>query len=361
MKRRLLSLVLCILLAAAAGVMVSCSGSDGSTTIYVKNWGEYMSLGEDEMMNVNEEFTKQTGIRVKYTTYETNEQLYTMLSTGSTEIDVVFPSDYMAGRMVEEGMLAELDFDHIPNYDLIDSQFKNLQYDPENKYTVPYLWGTVGIFYNTTMVDPEDVEDLSWDLLWNEKYAGKILMFDNPRDAFAIAEAKLGYSLNTTDESELWASYEELLKQKKLLQAYVMDQVFSKMATGEATIAPYYAGDGIVMLEENEDIAFGFPKEAVNQFVDVVCIPKNSKNKEAAEQYINFLCSTEAALANAEAVGYATPQTEARAELDPEVRDDPMFYPPQEILDNTEIFMTLPKKVNQLMDDLWIKLKISRG
>jgi len=211
------------------------------------------------------------------------------------------------------------------------------------------------------VVDPEDVENLSWDLLWNEKYAGKILMFDNPRDAFAIAEAKLGYSLNTTDESELWASYEELLKQKKLLQAYVMDQVFSKMATGEAAIAPYYAGDGIVMLEENEDIAFGFPKETVNQFVDVVCIPKNSKNKEAAEQYINFLCSTETALANAEAVGYATPQAEAQAELDPEVRDDPMFYPPQEILDNTEIFMTLPKTVNKLMDDLWIKLKISRN
>jgi spermidine/putrescine transport system substrate-binding protein len=357
----LLSLLLCILLAAAAGVMASCSGGDGSTTLYVKNWGEYMSLGEDEMMNVNEEFTKQTGIQVKYTTYETNEQLYTMLSTGSTEIDVIFPSDYMAGRMVEEGMLAELDFDRIPNYGLLDSRFKNLQYDPENKYTVPYLWGTVGIFYNTTMVDPEDVENLSWDLLWNEKYAGKILMFDNPRDAFAIAEAKLGYSLNTTDESELWASYEELLKQKKLLQAYVMDQVFSKMATGEAAIAPYYAGDGIVMLEENEDIAFGFPKETVNQFVDVVCIPKNSKNKEAAEQYINFLCSTETALANAEAVGYATPQAEAQAELDPEVRDDPMFYPPQEILDNTEIFMTLPKTVNKLMDDLWIKLKISRN
>ena len=248
MKRRLLSLLLCILLAAAAGVMASCSGGDGSTTLYVKNWGEYMSLGEDEMMNVNEEFTKQTGIQVKYTTYETNEQLYTMLSTGSTEIDVIFPSDYMAGRMVEEGMLAELDFDRIPNYGLLDSRFKNLQYDPENKYTVPYLWGTVGIFYNTTMVDPEDVENLSWDLLWNEKYAGKILRFDNPRDAFAIAEAKLGYSLNTTDESELWASYEELLKQKKLLQAYVMDQVFSKMATGEAAIAPYYAGDGLSLI-----------------------------------------------------------------------------------------------------------------
>ncbi len=361
MKRKLLSLLLCMVLAASTGIMASCSSDDGKTTIYVKNWGEYMSLGEDEMMNVNDEFTRQTGIQVKYTTYETNEQLYTMLSTGSTEIDVIFPSDYMIGRMIEENMLAELDFDQIPNYELIDEQFKNLDYDPQNQYTVPYLWGTVGIFYNTTMVAPEDVEDLSWDLLWNEKYAGKILMFDNPRDAFAIAEAKLGYSLNTTSDEEIQAAYEELKKQKPLLQAYVMDQVFSKMATGEAAIAPYYAGDGIVMLEENEDIAFAFPKETVNQFVDAVCIPKSSKNKEAAEQYINFLCSTEVALANAEAVGYATPQTEAKEELDPEIRDDPMFYPPEEVLEQTEIFQTLPKTTNKLMDDLWIKLKISRN
>jgi len=320
-----------------------------------------MSLGEDEMMNVNDEFTRQTGIEVKYTTYETNEQLYTMLSTGSTEIDVIFPSDYMAGRMVQEGMLAKLDFSQIPNFSLIDDQFKNLQYDPNHEYTVPYLWGTVGLFYNTKMVDPEDVENLSWNLLWNPKYAGKILMFDNPRDAFAIAEAKLGYSLNTTDETQIRTTYEELLKQKPLLQAYVMDQVFSKMATGEAAIAPYYAGDGIVMLDENEDIAFGFPKEAVNQFVDVVCIPKSSKNKDAAEKYINFLCSTDVALANAEAVGYATPQKEAKQELDPEISEDPMFYPPQEVLDHTEIFQTLPRTVSKLMDDLWIKLKISRN
>lgn len=359
MKNKLLSLILCIALIAVLGVLPACSTSDESTTIYVKNWGEYMSLGEDEMMHVNEEFTKQTGIKVNYTTYETNEQLYTLLSNGSTKIDVIFPSDYMIGRMIEEDMLAELNFDNIPNYELIDDQFKGLNYDPENKYTVPYLWGTVGIFYNTTMVDPEDVEDLSWDLLWNEKYAGQILMFDNPRDAFAIAEAKLGYSLNTTDEEEIQAAYEELKKQKPLLQGYVMDQVFSKMATGEAAIAPYYAGDGIVMLEENEDIAFGFPKETINEFVDAVCIPKTSTNQEAAEKYINFLCSTEVALANAEAVGYATPHTEAKELLVPEIRDDPMFYPSQEILDKTEIFETLPLDTNKLMDDLWIELKIS--
>ena len=358
LKKKLLALVLCFSLIGAASFLASCASTGEETvTINVWNWGEYISNGEDGTLDVNEEFTKRTGIKVNYQVYQTNEELYTMMKMDSSNMDVVIPSDYMIGKMINEGMLEKLNFDNIPNYKYIDPEFQNLEYDPTNEYSVPYTWGTVGIFYNTTMVDEEDVKDLSWDLLWNEKYAGKILMFDNPRDAFAIAQSKLGISMNTTDEEELQLAAEELKKQKPLLQAYVMDQIFDKMASGEAAIAPYYAGDGIIMMEENEDIAFGVPKEGANRFVDAICIPKGTQNKDAAEAYINFLCETDIAVANAETIGYSTPHTEAKKELDPEIVNNPNFYPPEEVLARTEIFLTLPDEVNRLMDDLWIQIK----
>ena len=369
LKKKLLALVLCFALLGATAALTSCASEEGTAaggesaapltgeTINVWNWGEYISNGEDGSLDVNEEFTRRTGIEVNYQVYQTNEELYTMMKMDSSNMDVVIPSDYMIGKMINEGMLEKLNFDNIPNYQYIDPEFKNLEYDPNNEYSVPYTWGTVGIFYNTTMVDPEDVEDLSWDLLWNEKYAGKILMFDNPRDAFAIAQSKLGISMNTTDEEELRLAAEELKKQKPLLQAYVMDQIFDKMASGEAAIAPYYAGDGIIMMEENEDIEFGVPKEGANRFVDAICIPKGTQHKDAAEAYINFLCETDIAVANAETIGYSTPHTEAKSELDPEIVNNPNFYPPEEVLARTEIFLTLPDEVNRLMDDLWIEIK----
>lgn len=325
-------------------------------TLNVYNWGEYMDL---EDMEVNKAFEHMTGIKVNYQTYDNNESMYTLLKAGAADYDVVCPSDYMVGKMISEGMLAKLNFDNIPNYKYIDEQYKNLEYDPNNEYSVPYTWGTVGIFYNTKYVDKADLEQ-GWDILWNKKYSGKIYMFDNQRDAFGIALKKLGYSMNTTNEDEWQRAYEELAKQKPLLQGYFMDPVFDKMIGEEGWLAPYYAGDGSIMIygeDGNPDIDFFVPKQGTNLFVDAMCVMENSKHKTEAEQYINFLCRTEIAKANAEYLGYSTPHTEARKQLDPEVADNPVFYPDDSILKNTEVFVTLPQETNRLMDSLWIKLK----
>lgn len=348
--------------ASMCAVLTGCKKNDEGVpltgvTINVYNWGEYISNGEDDSLDVNKQFTKETGIQVNYTTYATNEELYAKLKAGGSDYDVIIPSDYMIGKLANEGMLETLNYDNIPNYKYIDSKFKGLEYDPEQKYSVTYTWGTVGIFYNKTMVDEADLKNVSWDILWNEKYKDQILMFDNPRDSFAIAQKKLGYSMNTTDEAEIEAAYEELVKQKPLVQAYVMDQIFNKMANGEAALAPYYAGDGMIMMEDNPDIGFVVPTEGTNLFVDAMCIPKGAKHKTEAEKYIDFLCRTDIAIANAEYIGYSTPQTEALKGLDPEIANNPNFYPPASVLNKTEVFLTLPAETNKKMDDLWVKLK----
>lgn len=365
MKQKIVAffLIAAMLLLGGCGTSQSVTDGEGNTapssdvTINVYNWGEYISKGEEGSLNVNEEFTKKTGIKVNYTTYQTNEELYAKLKSGSADYDVIIPSDYMIGKMIQEDMLEALDFSNIPNYEYIDPQFKGLEYDPEQKFSVPYTWGTVGVFYNKTMVDEEDIAQQSWDLLWNEKYAGQILMFDNPRDAFAIAQKRLGLSMNSTNPDDWNAAAEELQKQKPLVQAYVMDQIFDKMGGGDAAIAPYYAGDGIILMDENPDIGFYLPKEGTNRFVDAICIPKGAKHKKEAEMYINFLCETEIAKANAEYIGYSTPQLKAKEELDPEIANNPIFYPSEEMLKNTEVFSTLPDDVNKLLSDLWIQLK----
>lgn len=337
-------------------MLPACSGDDGAVTINVYNWGEYI---DDEVMDVNRKFTEETGIKVNYQTFEDNEKMYTLLSSGAAEYDVVFPSDYMIGKMIGEGMLAKLNFDNIPNYSYIDEQYKGLEYDPNNEYSVPYTWGTVGIFYNKKYVDEADLAQ-GWDILWNEKYAGKIYMFDNPRDTFGIALKKLGYSLNTTDEAAWQAAYEELQRQKPLVQGYFMDQVFQKMTNEEGWLAPYYSGDGAIMIEGdegNENIGFFVPDEGTNFFVDAMCVLKNTKHQKEAEQYINFLCRTDVAKANAEYLGYSTPHAEARRQLDPEVGENPMYYPEKELLDKTEVFLTLPEATNKKMEAFWIQLK----
>ncbi len=367
MKKALVFLV-SVLLAAS---MAACSSAGGETgawdwrsesaaestgvTLNVYNWGEYI---DDSDFMVNDAFTHTTGIKVNYRVFTDNESMYAILKSG-TEYDVIFPSDYMVGKMIKEGMLAKLNFENIPNFKFIDETLKNPDYDPTNAYSVPYTWGTVGIFYNSKFVDEADLEQ-GWDLLWDKKYEGNIFMFDNPRDAFGIALKKLGYSMNTTNESEWEAAYQELLKQKPLLQQYVMDQVYDKMINEEGYIAPYYSGDGIIMMdpdEGNTDIKYFVPKEGTNRFVDAVCVTTASAHKTEAEKYINFLCRTEVAKANAEAIGYSTPHTEARKLLDPEVGENPIFYPSEDILNNTEVFDTLPDNINELQDSLWIKLK----
>lgn len=331
-------------------------GQDISINVY--NWGEYISTGSEAgTLNVNAEFTKLTGIKVNYTNYATNEELYAKLKGGGANYDVIIPSDYMISKMIKEDMLQPLDMSNIPNFQYIMPSFVDPAYDPENLYSVPYTWGTVGLIYNTTMVDiPE--EDIDWDILWNPDYADQILMFDNPRDAFAIAEIMMGYSLNTEDEVELTAAANKLKEQKSVVQAYVMDEIFDKMAANDAWIAPYYAGDALTILEENEDLAFVVPKSGTNLFVDAMCIPAGAKQKEAAEMYINFMCEPDIAYANIDYICYSTPHSGAYEMLDEETRNNPVSYPGDDYLNaNTTIFVNLSDEANLLMQTLWTEMK----
>ena len=325
-------------------------------TINVYNWGEYISNGTEGSLDVNAEFTARTGIQVNYTTYDTNESMYAKLASGGGDYDVIIPSDYMVSRMIQEDMLAELDFANIPNFQYIDKDFKNPDYDPENKYSVPYTWGLVGLFYNTDYVTAEEAQ--SWSLLWDEKYAGKILMFDNSRDSFGIAMRLLGYSFNTEDEQQWREAADLLVQQAPLVQSYAMDQIFQKMESGEAWIAPYYSGDAAILVEENDNIAFSVPEEGTNYFVDAICIPKTSTHKAEAEAYINFLCDPEISYENCSYIGYSTPETAAKEMMDPEITENEMYYPSEETIANTEVFINLSDTTNQLLDSLWAEVKM---
>ncbi|MBC8545621.1 spermidine/putrescine ABC transporter substrate-binding protein [Clostridiaceae bacterium NSJ-31] len=322
-------------------------------SINVHNWGEYISNDAEESIDVNAEFEELTGIKVNYTTFASNEELYARLKSGGASYDVIIPSDYMIARFIREDMLEELNLDNIPNAKFTNPEFMGMEYDPDDKYSIPYTWGTVGIIYNTTMVD-NDIT--SWDSLWDARYLGDILMFSNPRDAFGIAQKRLGYSLNTHDLEELRDAADELKAQKSLVQAYVMDEIFDKMEGGEAALAPYYAGDAITMMDENPDLAFVVPQEGTNKFVDSICIPKGSKQKEAAEMYINFLCEPEVAAANIEYIGYSTPNLAAYELLDEETQNNPVIYPPAEIMAKAEFFYDLPPEVSAEMDALWVEV-----
>jgi len=259
--------------------------------------------------------------------------------------------------MINEGMLEKINFSNVPNFSYIRDDFVNPDYDPTGEYSVPYMWGVVGIVYNTTMVDPEDNVN-SWDILWDVNYAGNLFMFSNSRDTFGIALKRLGYSYNTTNEDEIKAAAESLAEQKNLVQAYVMDEIFDKMGGGEAALAPYYAGDALTMMEDNPDLAFAVPEEGTNFYVDAMCIPKGAPHKEAAEMYINFMCETLVALKNCEYVMYSTPHTEAFKYLDEEVQNS-ISYPSDEIMEKAEAYTALPVETTKLVDSLWTDLMSS--
>lgn len=326
------------------------------TTINVYNWGEYIPDGTEGMINVNELFTQKTGIKVNYITYPSNEEMYAKLKSGGVSYDIVIPSDYMIERMINEGMIQELDFSNIPNYKYILDRYKSLSYDPDNKYSVPYTVGMVGLIYNTKMV--KGTPD-SWSILWDEAYKGKILQFDNSRDAFAIAQFLLGIDVNTEDHT-LWdKAADKLIEQKPLVKKYVMDEVFNMMESGEAALAPYYAGDFLSMVENNPDLAFVYPKEGTNFFVDAVCIPTSAKNKAGAEAYINFLLEPDIALAIAECICYASPHSEVLNNPDYEYYQDPILYPADEMYENTQNYMNLSQYTLQYVNSLWDNIYIS--
>lgn len=319
--------------------------------INVCNWGEFLANDSVNFLDVNEDFEELTGIKVNYSLFSTNEELYAKLRAGATSYDIIVPSDYMIGRMINEDMLLKLNFDNIPNYANVDETYKNMNFDPDNEYSVPLFWGVVGIIYNTTMVDEEDLEE-EWDIFWNEKYADNMLMFGNSRDAFAIALMDLGYSYNTTNEAELEAASERLKEQKPLVQAYVMDEIYDKMEGGEAAIAPYYNGDAVLMMDTNEDLDFYLPEET-SLFIDSMCIPSTAKNKEAAELYINYMCEATIAAANSYYVGYSTPIHAAYELLDEDLQESEVAYPDVEILEGLDSFMTLPEETSLVVDNYW--------
>ncbi len=354
--KRAVAVVLAVAITLGGGWLIF-RGNSGQVTINVYNWGQYISDGTDDTLDVIAAFEEAyPNIKVNYSTYDSNEIMYAKLANGGITVDVIIPSDYMIARLIAEDKLLELDYSNIPNYQYIDESFKNTAFDPENKYTVPYTWGTVGILYNSKYVDEADVT--GWDILWNEKYSGKILMFGNSRDAFGITQYKLGYDVNTTDEEELRRCAEELKKQKPLLQNYVMDEIFATMENGEAWIAPYYAGDCLTMMGNNPDLKFYLPEqEGFNLFIDAMCIPDCCQEKEAAETFINFLCEPEIAGGNMEWIGYGTPLTAAKEFMDSEVTSDPVTYPADEVLANGTSFAYLPEEITRLVEELFMQVR----
>lgn len=348
--KRLLS----VLMAGAMSLsFVGCSSGGENGKVVVYNWGDYIDPA------VNDMFTKETGIKVVYSDYANNEEMYASVEPGNVKYDVLFPSDYMIEKMINKDMLQKIDFSQIPNYENIDEQFLNLPYDSNNEYSVPYMWGTVGIVYNKTMVE-EPVD--SWDILWDSKYKGQIFMYDSERDSIMVALKKLGYSMNTRDEKELEEAKQLLIEQAPLVLAYVGDEGKNKMVNGEAALMIAWAGDAMVMVAENPDLEYVLPKEGTNYFVDGIVIPKNAENVEQAYQYINFLCRPDIAKMNAEYIGYSTPISAARELLPDEIKNSEIAYPDETILNGElmEMFND-PSDIASLYSSIWTQVKASNS
>ena len=322
------------------------------TILNVYNWGEYI---DDEELDVVSEFERLTGCDVNYTTFESNENMYSKLSGGGVSYDIIIPSDYMVERLISEDMLLPLDYNNIPNYDkyFYATRYGYLVENGIDDYAVIYNIGTTILIYNKKMVDEKPD---SWRVLWDEQYKGKVLMFNNPRDSFAIAQFILGQSINTTEKTEWDAAAELLMEQrKKVKPEYVMDEVFIKMESGEYAFATYYAGDYELMRENNPDLGFVFPKEGVNTFYDAMCIPSASQNKKGAEAFINFMMEPEVALANAEYIYYATPNKAVLQNPDYSLADSEAVYP--KVIKKAQDFHNLPTDTLQYMNSLWMKVK----
>lgn len=332
-------------------MMTGCSSKESAEKVYVYNWGEYIDPETLEL------FEKETGIKVIYDEFEQNEEMYPKIQSGAVSYDVVCPSDYMVQKMIENDLLSEINYDNIPNFKYIDEAYLKSaeEFDPGNKYSVPYCWGTLGILYNKTMVD-EPVD--SWGVLFDEKYSGNILMMDSVRDAFAVALKYLGYDLNSTNEAELDEAKALLQKQYPLVQAYVVDQVRDKMIGGEAALGVIYSGEAIYTARENPDLEYVVPKEGSNVWIDAWVIPKNSKNKENAEKFINFMCDPEIALMNFDYITYSTPNKGAWELIeDEEIKNSPIAFPSQEILDRCTAYRYLGEEMENLYIQKWNEVK----
>ncbi len=322
------------------------------TTVNVYNWGEYISDGSEGSMDVVYQFERLTGAKVNYTNFESNENMYSKLSGGGVSYDVIVPSDYMIDRLIDEDMLLPLDYDNIPNMKYINEKYSHLYYDPDQIYTVTYNVGTTVLIYNKKLVSEKPT---SWNVLWDEQYRDKVLMFNNPRDAFAIAQAVLGQDFNSNNEQD-WAQAAELLaKQKDLVNpVYVMDEVFNLMESGEYAFATYYAGDYLLMLENNEDLDYCYPEEGVNEFYDALCIPNCSKNKRGGEAFINFMHEPQVAYENCEYIYYHSPNVTVENNEESSLYEEPVIYP-ENI--KTQVFKNLPQNIIELENNLWTQVK----
>ncbi len=326
-------------------ILVGCSSKKEKLIVY--NWADYI----DE--SVIKEFEKEYGVKVVYETFSTNEDMYVKLKSGGASYDVAFPSDYMIERMIKEDMLETINMDNISNYSHIGDMFKNLDFDPNNEYSVPYMWGTVGILYNTKLVTGS-VD--SWNILWDEKYKGQILMLDSQRDSIGITLKKLGYHINSKNVDELEEVKDELIRQKPLVMAYVVDEVKDMMIGEEAALAVVWSGDAVFIIDENEDLDYIVPKEGSNLWFDNMVIPKTAKNKDLAEKFIDFMSRPDVALKNTDYIGYSTPNTGAMDMLDEEIRNDDVAYPSEEVIDNCEIFLD-PGDFLKEYDRVWTEFK----
>ncbi len=356
MKINRVMIVTAILLALTLS-LAACTApnSGGSTdkpenvTINVFNWGEY--IGETTIEDFEDAYPN---IRVNYEIFSTNEDMYVKIKTGGSAYDVAIPSDYMIKRMLDEGLLSKISMDNIPNYKFIDQRFKDLSFDPENSYSVPYMWGTVGILYNKTMIN--DTID-SWDDLWREEYRKQILMPDSERDSIGITLKMLGYSMNTHNIDELEQAKQKLIEQKPLVLAYVVDEVKDMMIGESAAIAVVWSGDAYFCMSENENLEYVIPKEGTNYWFDSMVIPSTSKHQKEAELFIDFMCDPEVAFNNADYIGYATPHSEVMKMLDPELIADRNAYPSQDDLAGYEIFEYPGDDINKEYTRIWTEIK----
>lgn len=347
MKKTLKQIVIAILLVLFTLVGTGCSNKD-KVVLNVYNWGDYI---DETVIDSFEE--KYPNISVNYEKFVTNEEMYIKIKSGGSNYDVAIPSDYMIKRMITENFVNKIDMNNIPNYKLIDERFKNLDYDPNNEYSVPYMWGTVGILYNKNMVkEPVD----SWKILWDEKYKKQILMPDSERDSIGVTLKMLGYSMNTRNKSELEEAKKALISQKPLVLAYVVDEVKDKMITGEAALAVVWSGDAFYCMSENPDLDYVIPKEGSNLWFDAMVIPKTSKHQKEAELFINFMCETETAYKNADYIGYATPHIEAIKKLPEELTSNKSAYPDEDDVKNCEIFEYL-EEFNKEYSTIWTEVK----
>ncbi len=347
MKKTLLALTIALF---STALFTGCSKENGEK-VYVYNWGEYI---DPEVLDM---FEEQTGIDVVYDEFEQNEEMYPKIEAGAVRYDVVCPSDYMVQKMIDAKLLAEIDYDNVPNIKNMDPTYLKSaeEFDPGNRYSVPYCWGTLGILYNKSMIkEPID----SWGALFDEKYSGNILMIDSVRDAFAVALTYLGYGINTTNEAELDEAKALLQKQYPLVQAYVVDQVRDKMIGGEAAIGVIYSGEAIYTARENPDLEYVIPKEGSNVWIDAWVIPKNCRSKENAEAFINFMCEPEIALKNFEYITYSTPNAAAREMItDADIKDSPVAFPDPTVLDRCTTFRYLGEDLESLYINKWNEVK----